>query len=183
MSTQRPSPRPRFDLRSKLGPQEIAARLKAHLRTSKSMRGVALPDRIELSWAGEELRFWSPQLVADVRPEGDGAHLSARFGPDPYVWGMYVLTYLALGFLTLMAAAYGVAQLTLGQTPTALYAAPGGAVLAGLVYGASFVGQGLGSDQMYQLRATLVEMAEAYEHEPRAGSRPSLPPAPGGPEG
>ncbi len=34
------------------------------------------------------------------------------------------------------------------------------AVLAALVYGASFVGQGLGSEQMYLLRSTLTELCE-----------------------
>jgi hypothetical protein len=153
--------------------------MRVFFKGTKRMRGVALPDRIELGWANEDLRFWSPQLVVDVeKDDGGGARLHARFGPDPYVWGMYVLSYIALTFLTLVAIAYGISQLTLGRTPTGLYFAPGGAVLAGLVYGASFVGQGLGSDQMYQLRATLTELTEAHDHEPALAAVTT-----GGPEG
>jgi hypothetical protein len=54
-------------------------------------------------------------------------------------------------------------QWSLGQTPVALYVAPGAALLAGLVYGASFVGQGTGSEQMYLLRARLTETVEGEE--------------------
>jgi len=173
MTAPRPSPRPRFELTTKLSPDEITARMRAFFRGTRRMRGVALDGRIELGWANEELRFWSPQLVVEVEEDGaGGARLHARFGPDPYVWGMYVLSYIALAFLTLVAIAWGIAELTLGRTPTGLYAAPGGGALAALVYGASFVGQGLGSDQMYQLRATLTEVTEAQdqEHEPAVAS-------------
>lgn len=136
------------------------------LKASKRVRGVALADRIELSMAGEDLKFWSPQLVIDVEADGQGgAHLRARFGPDPYVWALYMLSYLALTLLTLLSLAYGFSQLVLGRPPTGLYVAPVGAVLAGLVYGASYVGQGLGSEQMYLLRATLTDTVEATEHD------------------
>jgi hypothetical protein len=163
MSAARPSPRPRFELVTSLSPEELMRRVRAFLSGSPTMRGVALVDRIELSMANEELRFWSPQLVVDVSRDETGTHLSARFGPDPYIWGMYFLSYVGLGVLTLLALAFGAAQLILHTTPTGLYAAPIGAALAGLVYGASFVGQGLGSDQMFLLRSTLVELASAED--------------------
>jgi hypothetical protein len=54
-------------------------------------------------------------------------------------------------------------QWWLGQTPSALLVAPALALLAGLVYGASFVGQGLGADQMYFLRATLTRLCESSD--------------------
>jgi hypothetical protein len=179
MSKPRPSPRPRFELRSKLPPEEIQRRLRALLHADPRLRGVALVDRVELSMSGEDLRFWSPQLVADVeKDDAGGVRMLARFGPDPYVWGLYVLTYIALTFLTFIALAFGISQMVMGITPTGLYVAPAGAVLAGLVYGASFVGQGLGSEQMYLLRATLAETAEAHEHDPEIIAPPA-----GGPEG
>lgn len=160
----RPRRRPRFELVSKLPPEEIAKRLKAFLAASKRIRGIALVDRIELGVTGDEHHFWSPQLVVAVAPTGDGgARLAARFGPDPYVWAMYLLLYGALILVTLIAGAFGFSQWTLHMPPTALYVAPGTAFLAALVYGASFVGQGLGSDQMYLLRSALTETTEAEE--------------------
>lgn len=165
MTAARPSPRPRFELVTKLSPEEIQRRVRVFLRQEGRMRGVALPDRIELSMANQELRFWSPQIVVDMKATDDGARLDARFGPDPYVWGMYFLSYVGLTVVTFLCIAWGISQMILGRSPTGLYLAPAGAVVAGLVYGASYVGQGLGSEQMYLLRATLVELSDAHELE------------------
>jgi hypothetical protein len=106
--------------------------------------------------------------VAELKAEGEGTRLCCKFGPDPYLWATYVLGSMGLAVLTCLALAFGVSQLIMHTTPTGLYAAPAGAVLAGLVYGASYVGQGLGSEQMYLMRATLAELAEVHDHEPEA---------------
>lgn len=160
----RPSPRPRFSLRSPLAPPELRQRVNAMVRSSPRVRGIAFDHRIELAIDGDEHHFWSPQLVVDVRARDDGgADLDARFGPDPYVWALYLLSYGALLVVTFFAAIFGIAQWTIGQAPTALAVAPVAAIAAGLVYGASFVGQGLGSEQMYFLRSTLTSLAEAEE--------------------
>lgn len=141
--------------------------MRAFLKGATGLRGLAMKDRIELSMAGDDLRFWSPQLVVELAADGEGgALLHARFGPDPYIWAMYLLAYGALVVLTLIALCFGIAQWTMGNAPTALLAAPGAAALAGLVYGVSFVGQGLGSDQMYVLRSTLTKLAEAEDELP-----------------
>ncbi len=157
----RPSPRPRFVLTSRLAPSEIRQRINALVKTSPRLRGLAADDRIELAIGGEELHFWSPQLVVRVQPtDGGGASLEARFGPDAYVWALYLLAYGTVLLVTGWALLFGIVQWTLGQSPTALLATPLLAILAGLVYGASFVGQGLGSDQMYVLRSTLAQACE-----------------------
>ncbi|MBK6516595.1 MAG: hypothetical protein IPM79_00720 [Polyangiaceae bacterium] len=163
--SKRPSPRPTFELRSKLPPDEIARRVGLELKGSDTIAALALPTRVELTVIGEERRLWSPQLSADLIEHEGETRLRARFGPDPAVWIAYVFTYGALGTLALIALAYGVSQMMLKQTPTALIVAGATSLLGGLTYGASFVGQGLGSEQMYRLRATLVELAEADEVE------------------
>ncbi|GAB4207907.1 MAG: hypothetical protein OHK0013_25890 [Sandaracinaceae bacterium] len=147
---------------------------------SARLRGLALEERLELGIDGKENHFYSPQLVVRVAPEGNGARLEAHFGPDPYVWAFYVMGSGGLTVLTFFATMFGIGQWMVGQTPTALLVAPGAAVLAGLVYGASFVGQGLGSEQMYFLRHALVEAVDGHdaEEEPRE----ALPARPG-PEG
>jgi hypothetical protein len=157
----RSRPRPRFSLSSQLSPGEIRTRVNAHIRASSRLRGLALEDRIELAIDGPEHNFWSPQLVVQMRPtEAGGTLLEARFGPDPYVWALYLLLNGALLVITFWALVFGLVQWWLKQPQIALWIAPGAAVLACLVYGASFVGQGLGSDQMYFLRATLSELCE-----------------------
>ena len=50
---------------------------------------------------------------------------------------------------------FGISQWVAGDAPWVLALLPLAVVLPGLVYGAAYVGQGLGSDQMFALRAFL----------------------------
>ena len=61
--------------------------------------------------------------------------------------------YGTLIFVALVGIAYGWSQVMLDRTPWALSLVPGAAVIGGFVYGAAFIGQGLGAEQMYELRA------------------------------
>jgi len=132
------------------------------VKGSDRLRGIGFDHRIELSIAGREHHFWSPQLVAAMRADGEGgAILEARFGPDPYVWALYLFATGAALLVTGWALLFGLVQLSLGQSPTGLYATPILAIIGGLVYGATFVGQGLGGEQMYVLRTTLVDLCDA----------------------
>ena len=163
MAQKRPSPRPTFTLWSAHPPVEVRRRVHQLIKGSPRLRGLAQDERLEIGIDGDENHFYSPQLVVRVFADGDGSRLDARFGPDPWVWSFYVLGAGGLGVLTFFAAMFGIAQWILGQAPTALFVAPGAAILAGLVYGASFVGQGLGSDQMYFLRHSLEETVDGEE--------------------
>lgn len=162
--THRPRPRPRFQLRTPHAPSEVQKRVAAELRKNRRIRGIAFEDRLELAIGGGESHFYSPQLVVKITPDpAGGARLAVRVGPDPYVWAFYLLGTGMLSVLTLFAILFGLVQLSLGQTPTALYVAPGAAIVAALVYGASFVGQGLGHEQIYFLRSTLEGVVEGVE--------------------
>lgn len=155
-----PRPRPRFELESDHPPEEILRRMKAFLAGNDRIKGAALVDRLEIAYVRGEQHFWSPQLIVNVSRAGGGSHLAARFGPHPHVWGMCMAIYLVLAFLSLIAAAYGVSQWMVHEKPTALLAIPCALVAAGLLFGASFIGQGLGFEQMYELRATLTRISE-----------------------
>ena len=48
---------------------------------------------------------------------------------------------------------YGLAQITVKETPWALWAVPICGALFAFVYGAAIIGQGLTSDEMYRMRA------------------------------
>jgi hypothetical protein len=174
--SQRPRPRPRFELVTQFAPSEVRLRVQALLKRDRRLRGIAFEHRLELAIGSGESHFYSPQLVVKVEPEpSGGARLRVRVGPDPYVWAFYLLGTGMLTVLTLFAILFGVVQLSLGQTPTALYVAPGAALVAGLVFGASFVGQGLGHEQIYFLRSSLTDTLEAAEVEPSA-RRPRIGP-------
>lgn len=154
----RPRPRPRFERTVPLPRDEVLARVRAALGRAPSIRGLVLPTgRIELTVAEAEQHVWSPQLTVDVvdGPEESGSTLRARFGPHPNVWTLYVALYAVSVFFAIACAVYGASQAILDRTPWALWLTPIAVVLAALVYGASFVGQGLGSEQMYRVRAFL----------------------------
>jgi hypothetical protein len=113
----RPNPRPRFTLKSKLAPTEIRKRVNAMIQSSPRVRGIAFDHRIEIAIDGDEHHFWSPQLVIDVKAEEGGAELEARFGPDPYVWALYLLSYGGLLVLTFFASMFGIASSSSTRPP------------------------------------------------------------------
>jgi hypothetical protein len=168
--TKRPSPRPTFTLQSPHSPEVLRQRVRAYLKGTKKIRGTAFEQLIELSISGNDHHFWSPQVLAKIIEHPDGTTtLEARFSPDPHVWSLYVFTYATLILVAIFSLVWGFVQRTLGQSPTALLIAPLAGLAAALVYGASFVGQGLGSDQMYLLRATLESLV--------AGDKPRVEPS------
>jgi hypothetical protein len=169
----RPSPRPRFTLHTALAPAQVRDRVNAFIKGSRRVRGIAFEHRIELAIGGDEHHFWSPQIVAEITPvESGGARIDCRFGPDPYVWALYLMLYVTMLVCFVFALIFGFVQLSLAQEPIGLYFAPGALVLAGLVYGASYVGQGLGSEQMYFLRAELTRVTEAHPGEEPSRAAP-----------
>jgi hypothetical protein len=110
---------------------------------------------------GGEQRVWSPALHLHV--EGDAAGpwvLHGRFSPSSPVWTAFVAIYLSLACIGLGAACYGGAQMTMDQTPWAFVGAPIAAALAAFTHGAAYVGQGLGADDMYELRAFVERIAD-----------------------
>lgn len=164
MSEPKPSPRPRFTLHSPHSFATLRERVRAFVKQTPTIRGTAYEGLIELSIDGNDHHFWSPQILARVKDNGDGTStLDARFGPDPHVWALYVFVYATLLLVAIFALVWGFVQSTLGQPPRAALVAPAALVAAGLVYGASFVGQGLGSEQMYLLRSTLEKLARGED--------------------
>ena len=108
----------------------------------------------------EERHFWSPHLYLEARlvdaedefaPEAP--ELRGRFAPHPNVWTMFIAIYAVLAIAALGGLIVGVSQWWLQTTPWALGVVPAAVALIGFVYGAVFIGQGLGASQMYELRA------------------------------
>ena len=174
-----PRPRPTFVLRSSEEPQAIRTRVAAFLHNDEHIRGLVHGNRLEFAFVAREQHLWSPQLIVDLSaaPDGGGTFLRARFGPHPDVWMTYTAVYFILGFLAVLAASFGAAQAMMKASPTALWALPILAVLTALTYGVPFIGQGLGFEQMYLLRAKLAELSDGVEaaDEPPASAEASTP--------
>lgn len=144
----------------------VLERIQSALDRSDRVSGMVLETgRIELICSEEKVRFWFPQLTIDVDKEGDGARLRARFAPHPHVWTLYVMLYSTSLAILIGCVMFGISQWMVGANPWGLYLVPISFVLSGLVYGASYVGQGLASLQMLELRS-FVEAALWSRGEP-----------------
>ena len=115
--------------------------------------------------------FWSPELSLTIEPVDeapDRTRVRGRFAPHPHIWTGFVFTYGTLFLIGLAGLVYALAQLALGRDPVALLVPLASLALSAFVYGAAFIGQGLGSEEIYQLRGTLDDCLQAAEARGRA---------------
>jgi len=132
------------------------------------VNGVVVPPNIDLHIRADSRHFFSPMLSLKVvdDDEGDQVLLLGRFAPRSDIWMLYMAVYGVLGLVGTAGLMYGTAQWLLGQPPWALIILPLALLGIGLVYGAAFIGQGLGAQQMYALRSFLDHVLEAIGHPP-----------------
>lgn len=151
-----PRMRPTFSEPLPVAPDVMLAALEAELaRTDARCIGYVLRDGADLRVGKAEAHLWSPTLNVKVRDDEDGRRVMGRFAPHPNVWTTFMAIYGVLVMGGIFGSMYGIAQWMLGRSPWALMAAPVAAALFGFVYGAAFIGQGLGAEQMYVLRAVV----------------------------
>lgn len=157
-----PRLRPVFDRPLRCAPGEFLAALAASLAApAAACRGQIFASGAILRVVGSERRVWSPALTVDVEPVAAGGHrLHARFSPSSPVWTAFVAIYLVLACVGIGAACYGGAQLTMNVTPSAFVGLPIVLALAAFTYGAAFIGQGLGGEDMYTLRRFVEGVAD-----------------------
>jgi hypothetical protein len=154
----RPRARPRFTIEVPSTPEQIGARVQALLADPASaVEGSVFRRTLLLTVRPEARHFWSPHL--DVQLEalpGGGTRVSALFAPHPQIWTSFVAVQAIFGLLSVGAAIWLTSMLTLGRDPRLALGVLGVMLFGGgFAYGAAYVGQGLGSEQMYQLRAFL----------------------------
>lgn len=113
-----------------------------------------------------ECRVWSPALHVAVEPGEGGAGWTLRgtFSPSSPVWTAFLAIYLTLACVGIGTACWGGAQLIMNQPPWAFVGVPIALLLAGFTYGAAFLGQGLGGEDMYALRTFVERLADAPPH-------------------
>lgn len=148
--------RPRFQLECAAPPDQVIRYIGQLLRhPGCPVSGLACPGRIELHVHGNEQHLWSPQLIVDLQESPRGTELSARFGPHPSVWTMYVAGYAACGFGMLMGASFAYAEWVMGSPPWLLLSIPASLLAALGLYLLAFFGQEAGAEQMKRLRKFL----------------------------
>ncbi len=157
-----PRMRPRFIIELDCSAQCVMDALRAGVaRDDQLIEGQFSERHGVLTLPGEELRFWSTYLnitVEDARDDGDGARSTRVLGvfqPRPEIWTAYVF---AIGILMLVGAfgvMVAVVQLTMGHGAWGLLASLVAALVGGLVYTSTLVGQGLALGEMYHLRRRL----------------------------
>jgi hypothetical protein len=167
-----PRMRPTFDLALPATPQVVLAELKRGLQQADaSVVGVVGRRAADLWIPPDQEHFWSPVLTLSLDEDEEGRwSMHGRFGPRGSVWTMFMAIYGLIAIAGTAALMWGVSQWMLDRPPWMLIGAPAAAALFGFVYGAVFIGQGLGSEQMYTLRTfvdhTIERVEEAAEPPP-----------------
>lgn len=95
-----------------------------------------------------EQHFWSPQLTVTVEEIENKTEIRGLYGPKPSVWTMFVFFYCIMGFLALISAMVGFANLSLEKPAGILWLSPIFLVLFFSIYLVSNFGQKLGKDQL-----------------------------------
>jgi len=100
----------------------------------------------------------SPHLNLECVDGDDCKVVRGRFSPSPNVWTGFMALFFFIGMLGLAGLIYGLAQMTVDGPLWPMLAAPAAIALNAFIYGAAFIGQGLTSHEMFELRA-FVEFA------------------------
>ncbi len=148
-----PRMRPRFAMQLACGKDEAMAAIQKNLAMESTVvDGKISGPHVVLTLCSTPRKLWSPRLSLTLEGSHAGATLWCQFAPYPQVWTGFVATYAVLAFLGLSGAMYGLAQLSIGESPWGLTVPLFNVTLATGVYTATFVGQGLACDEMIQLR-------------------------------
>jgi hypothetical protein len=173
----RPRMRPRYILDVETGADTIMSSLRGRLKASEpGLVGVFSERHGVVRLSPDRRRFWSPQLDILIEPHVEGidhSRVVVRFAPHPPVWLAFVFTYAVLFALGVSGVMYAMAELSMGRAPWCLISTGFAIGVAAFVYGAAFIGQGLGADDMFELRTWLDQcLAEARERSRRVPVSP-----------
>lgn len=139
-------------------PDEVTEKVKRHLaRQGHFVEGSVFRRTLLLTIVPAKRHFWSPHLDVQLdEPADGGTRLSGTFGPQPELWVVFIGVQFLFALLSLAAGIWVISSWMVGHEllfPVAIL----GLMLfgGGFSYGAAYVGQGFGSEQMYELRSFL----------------------------
>lgn len=141
-----------------LAPEAVTERVKQRLaQPNCCVDGSVFRRTLLLTIIKSKQHFWTPHLdvQVDEHPEG-GTRLAGTFGPQPHLWIVFVGLQFLFALASVAAGVWVTSAWMLGRelfTPLLVL----GLMLfgGGFSYGAAYVGQGFGSEQMYELRSFL----------------------------
>lgn len=173
----RPRMRPRFIVDVEADEETIISSLRDGLdATTPPLLGVFSPRHGVVRIPPSRRRFFTPQLdvlVQEAEQAPDVSRLVVRFAPHPPVWLAFVFTYAVLFALGLSGLMYAMAELSMGRAPLCLISTFVAMVVGAFVYGAAFIGQGLGANDMFELRNWLDQcLTEARERARQLAAKP-----------
>ena len=171
----RPRMRPTFEIALQPATGEDVLRIMASaLRAADCpVQGLVLLRNAELTTAQRGQHVWSPHLTLQVL-EGEAQRdiLGGRFGPHGHIWTGFMAIYGVLLMLGTLGIMLGVSQWLAALSPVGFAIAPLALLLAAFTYGAAFIGQGLGSEEMYELRSFVDQcVSEARQQAAQAGEK------------
>ena len=171
--TRPPRMRPTFEIPLAAGDVDVLERLREHLAGGDTdLMGQVVKGHAMLKLPRERRSMLSPVLNLEVVEQQAGAPvLKGRFSPQPNVWTGFMAIYGTLAMIGLGGLMYGFAKLTVDESPWPMLLLPICLALIGFVYGAAFIGQGLTTDDMYEMRAFVDEVA----HDPPRADRSVTP--------
>jgi hypothetical protein len=164
--------RPRFELELDVPGEAVIASLRRQLAAGHArVDGAVLTTQAELTTHPADAHFWSPYLSVEVTRDDDGPwRLRGRFAPEPNVWILFMGIYGILGMGGVAGLMYGLSQWILGEPPWALAGLALSLALIAFTYGAAFIGQGLGAEEMYVLRSFVDDAVEGARAAKPTGS-------------
>jgi hypothetical protein len=146
--------RPRFEIPLDEVDGKCFQRLEKLLAEDEApYTGQVLREHAFIQLPREQRSMLSPYLNLNIREEESQCTLIGRFTPHPHVWTGFMAIYGILAMIGLCGLMYGLAQMTVDETPWGLWAVPFCLGLIAFVYGAAIIGQGLTADEMYRMRA------------------------------
>ncbi|MFO1078680.1 MAG: hypothetical protein U1E73_13230 [Planctomycetota bacterium] len=159
---KQPRMRPEFKRPLAVDPAVFWQHLEDRLRAAGgTCRGQIWSGGAILRLRSADERVWSPALHLHVEGAADGGFLvHGRFSPSSPVWTAFLAIYLLLAILGMSGLCWGMSQMILHEPPWAFLGVPLAAALAAFTYGAAIIGQGLGADDMYEMRSFIDHVAE-----------------------
>ncbi len=143
--------RPRFKHFIKTEKDELERTIREALTHEKQFVFYHLPDHICIKIHPSERHVWSPQLDLSFEQEGETVIVRGLYGPNPTLWALFFFGYVIIGLMSLFLGIWGLSVWMIGGSPSILWAIPGLALAALILYLFSQTGQKLGAQQLFDI--------------------------------